>query len=144
MWGLITTPVFFLKENVMSEKSHVSLEQNVCVVCGNVFDTGSILLDRRLRNSMEHHTVTGWGLCPEHQKRFDEGYVALVECDPERSGVSDETTAVKPEQAFRTGRLVHLKRNVFDKVFNVSIKADQTCVFIDPGVFEKLQSMAAQ
>ena len=67
----------------MNDKSHVSLEQHVCLVCGTRFDTGAILLDRRLRASMERHTATGWGLCPEHQKLSDEGFVALVECDPQ-------------------------------------------------------------
>jgi len=134
----------FFKENVMGEKSYVSLEQNACVVCGSAFDTGNLLLDRRLRNSMAHHTVTGWGLCPEHQKRFDEGFVTLVECDPERSGVSDETANVKPEQVYRTGRLAHVKREVFNEIFNKPVEADQPCVFIAPGVIEQLQSMVAQ
>ena len=62
----------------MNDKSHVSLEQHVCLVCGKAFDTGTILLDKRLRASMEHHTKTGWGLCPEHQKLADDGFVALA------------------------------------------------------------------
>ena len=37
----------------MDEKSHVSLEQHACLVCGVSFDTGSILLDKRLRASMK-------------------------------------------------------------------------------------------
>ena len=48
----------------MGTKSHVGMEQNVCPVCGKAFDTGTILLDRRLRNSLERKTVTGWSLCP--------------------------------------------------------------------------------
>lgn len=70
----------------MSDKSHVSLEQHVCLVCDTAFDTGAILLEKRLRQSMERYTATGWGLCPEHQKLSDDGFVALVECDPQRSG----------------------------------------------------------
>jgi len=62
----------------MNDKSHVSLEQHACLVCGSTFDTGSILLDRRLRATMERHTTTDWGLCPEHQRLFSEGFVALV------------------------------------------------------------------
>ncbi|WP_296781558.1 ATPase [Variovorax sp.] len=93
----------------MSDKSHVSIEQHICLVCGAAFETGSILLDRRLRASMEHHTKTGWGLCPEHQKLADDGFVALVECDPQRSG-SQADGRMKPEQAYRTGRLAHLRR----------------------------------
>ena len=99
----------------MHDKSHVSLEQHVCLVCGTAFDTGAVLLDKRLRASMERHTATGWGLCPEHRKLADDGFVALVECDPQRSG-SQAGGRMKPEQA---------------------------CVFVEPGVIEQLQSMTA-
>lgn len=124
----------------MNGKSHVSLEQHVCLVCGTAFDTGAILLDKRLRASMEHHTTTGWSLCPEHQRLFDDGFVALIECDPERSG-SAADGLLKPAQAFRTGRLAHLRRSVFAQVFNVSIEATQACVFVELGVIDRLQSM---
>ena len=127
----------------MNEKSHVSLEQHVCLVCGTRFDTGAVLLDRRLRASMERHTATGWGLCPEHQKLSDDGFVALVECDPQRSGSPAGGGRVKPEQAYRTGRLAHLKREAFAQVFDVPIAADQPCVFVEPGVIEQLQTMTA-
>ena len=63
----------------MSDKSHVSIEQHICLVCGAAFETGSILLDRRLRASMEHHTKTGWGLCPEHQKLAGSAH---MRCEP--------------------------------------------------------------
>ncbi len=65
----------------MDDKSHVSLEQQLFLVCGTAFDTGSILLDCRLRASMKHRSTTCWGLCPEHERTFSEGFVALVECD---------------------------------------------------------------
>jgi len=130
-------------EIVMNDKSDVSLEQHVCLVCGTRFDTGGVLLDRRLRASMERHTATGWGLCPEHQKLSDDGFVALVECDPQRSGSPAGGGRVKPEQAYRTGRLAHLKREAFAQVFDVPIAADQPCVFVEPGVIEQLQTMTA-
>ena len=105
------------------------------------FDTGAILLDKRLRASMERHTTTGWGLCAEHQKLADDDFVALVECDPQRSG--SPNGSVKPEQAYRTGRLAHLKRHVFSKMFNVPIEANQPCVFVEPGVIEQLEAMVS-
>ena len=127
----------------MNDKSHVSLEQHVCLVCGTAFDTGAILLDKRLRASMERHTATGWGLCPEHQKLSDDGFVALVECDPQRSRAAAGAARMKPDQAHRTGRLAHLKREVFADVFNVPIEDKQPCVFVEPGVIEQLQAMTA-
>ena len=127
----------------MNDKSHVSLERHVCLVCRTAFDTGNILLDKRLRASLESHTSTGWGLCDEHRRLFDEGFVALVECDPERSGKPTGTDRLKPEAAYRTGRLAHLKREAFAGVFNVQLAADQPCVFVEPGVIEQLQGMVA-
>lgn len=53
----------------MNDKSHVSLERRVCLVCGTHFDTGSLLLDKRLRQSLERYTTTGWGLCAEQRLR---------------------------------------------------------------------------
>jgi hypothetical protein len=126
----------------MDEKSCVSLEQHVCLVCGVAFQTGSILLDTRLRASMMRHTTTGWSLCAEDQRLFEAGFVALVECDPQRTGVTSESTHVKPEHAYRTGRLAHLKREVFARMFNVPLAADQACVFVEPGIIERLQPMA--
>ena len=127
----------------MNEKSHVSLEQHICLVCGIAYDTGSILLDKRSRANLERHTTTGWGQCAEHQQLFSAGFVALVECDPQRSGMTPSADRLKPEHVYRTGRLAHLKREVFATVINVPIAADQACVFVEPGVIEQLQTMVA-
>jgi len=98
------------------------------------------LLDKRLRASMKRHTLTGWGLCAEHQKLFEGGFVALVECDPRRSGSSSGANRMKPEQAYRTGRIAHLQRAVFGQVFNVPVE-EQVCVFVEPGIIDRLQAM---
>ena len=127
----------------MDNKSYVSLEQHLCVVCATPFDTGSILLDRRLQASMRCHTTTGWGLCPEHQRLHSEGFVALVECDPRRSGALSGDGQMKSEQAHRTGLLAHLKREVFARVFNVEITAAQPVVFVEPGVIDQLRARVA-
>ena len=127
----------------MNDKSHVSLERHVCLVCGVTYDTGNLLLDKRLRASLERHTTTGWGLCAEHQKLSDDGFVALVECDPQRSGSPAGSGRLKPEQAYRTGKLAHLERHVFASMFNVPIEANQPCVFVAPGVIAQLASMVS-
>ena len=127
----------------MDDKSYVSLEQRLCLVCGAPFDTGNLLLDKRLRASMKRHTTTGWGLCVEHQKLADDGFLALVECDPQRSGTPMANGNLKPEQAYRTGRLAHLKREAFARLFNVPITNKQACVFVESGVIEQLQTMVA-
>ncbi|WP_019655350.1 hypothetical protein [Variovorax atrisoli] len=125
----------------MDEKSRVSLEQHLCLVCGLNFDTGGILFERRLRQSMQRHTVTGWGLCGEHRRLFEEGFVALIECDPERSGVPADQDHMRPEQASRTGRLAHLKRETLARMTHLTLAPDMPCVFVEPGVIEQLRAM---
>ena len=110
-------------------------------MCGTAFDTGNILLDRRLRASMKHHTTTGWGLCPKHQRLFSEGFVALVECDPQRSGTPSGSGLMKPDQAYRTGRLAHLKRDAFARASNAPLAADHPCVPVQLRAIEQLQAM---
>jgi hypothetical protein len=125
----------------MNDKSYVSLERHVCLVCCAAFDTGNLLLDKRLCASLEHYTITGWGLCQEHQRLFAEGFIALVECDPQRSRSPSAGECLKPEQACRTGRLAHMKREAFTNVFNVPVRDNQACVFVESGVIDWLQSM---
>ena len=113
----------------------------MCVVCGAEYDTGALLTNKRLRARFERYGTTGRGLCPRHRRHFDDDYVALVECDPERSGASAQTNVLKPGQAFRTGRIAHVKRELFRRIFNVPIQPEALCVFVDLGVIEKLQTM---
>jgi hypothetical protein len=98
----------------MNERSYVSIEQNVCPICGTAFDTGALLIDKRLRPSLERHTATGWKMCPDHQAKFDAGFVALVEYDPARSTLSAHAAHVRPQDVHRTGRVLHLKRELFE------------------------------
>src|SRR3546814_17214254 len=63
-------------------------------------------------------------------------------CDPQRSG-SQAGGRMKPEQAYRTGRLAHLRRTVFAQVFNVPIADEQACVLVEPGVIDQFQSRTA-
>ena len=125
----------------MTDKSHVSMEQHRCIVCGQEYDTGAILLDRRLRDSLERTTLTGNGLCPEHEQLHDDGYVALVECDQERTRTDGDT--VKPENAYRTGNIAHVRRSVWPHIFDSEAPTKDgeplPMVFIEIGVIAELQ-----
>ena len=68
-------------------KSYVTMEQHICIICGKEFDTGALLLDKRLRKQFDQHTTTGIGMCPEHKKLHEEGYIALVGIDVSKSTV---------------------------------------------------------
>jgi hypothetical protein len=128
----------------MNDKSHVSMEQHTCLVCAKTYDTGAILLDRTLRATLERHTMTGWGLCPEHEKFTQEGFIALVECDPDKSDTPDAQGNLKPWRVFRTGIVTFLKREAFLRLFEVpSPEQLPPCVFVEPAVTQLIKSRVA-
>lgn len=136
---------------MMGEKSHVTLQQEVCIVCGQTFDTGSILMDTRLRmvkgrpelrETFDHKTVTGYGMCPEHAKLHEDGYVALVGIDEELS-VQEANGTFKPEGAHRTGAIAHVRRSVWPHVFDIDAP-EGPMVFAEAGTVEALGRMMAE
>lgn len=100
-------------------KSHVSLEQHQCFVCGRLYETGNILMDKRLRQSMERHTITGYGLCEEHQKLKDDNYIALIVMDDKK----------------RTGEFAHMRKE------NVNFTFEKGIGFIDIELFNQLKEV---
>lgn len=130
-----------------STKSYVTLVQHICPVCGIKFDTGELLLDRRLKDTFEHHTVTGMSMCAQCQKLSDDGYVALVVCDPTKSVITeraDKSHNCKPGDAHRTGEIAHVRRTAFNKIFDVPIADNVPLVFIEPAVFTMLQTLTPE
>lgn len=121
-------------------KSYVTVEQHLCIVCGKPFDTGAILLDKRMKDRFEHTTLTGNGLCPEHKKLHDEGYIAMVEVDPTKSTVP-EGNLMKPEDAYRTGKIAHIRREVYGKVFVNVPTPDGPMAFCESDVMKYLESL---
>lgn len=122
-------------------KSHVTLEQHICPVCCKQEDSGAILLDRRLRPRFERTTLTGWGLCKEHQELCDKGYVALVVIDEKKS------TDRSPNGVWRTGDCAHVKVEVAEKMFTSPIRREDgsvhEVVWISPEVFDMLQTQGS-
>jgi hypothetical protein len=124
----------------MTEKSYVSIERRICIVCGAQYDTNSLLIDGRLQASLDKYTVTGWGLCSTDQQLYKAGFVALVEVDPAKSDSPFEDGCVRPDQVYRTGICAHLRRDIAVQVLNIPIRPSQPCVFVEPGVIQRLQT----
>ena len=92
----------------MSDKSYVSVEKKQCPVCGTLHDVG-ILLDRRLKDSMEQSTVTGYDLCPEHKELHEKGYIAFIGV-PDDYNPQDDIANVSDTP--RTGDVIHIRREI--------------------------------
>lgn len=56
----------------MSELSHVSMAVHYCPYCQKNHPTGDIILDRRLKRSLQRETATGMSLCPSCKKVLED------------------------------------------------------------------------
>lgn len=119
---------------------YVAMEKNVCPICGTLFDTGAILIDKRLQ-TIKQPAVTGSSLCPEHAKLHGEGYLALVGVDPARSPKGD---ALKTQDAYRTGRVMHIKYTVFKQIITRPVNNDLPMVFVEDDVIDAIQAMVKE
>lgn len=117
-------------------KSHVTLEQQQCPICLKLHDTGSILFHKKLEPKFDTYTVTGMGLCPDDQQKFDDGYIALIEC------VGEHKPNIKLEEANRTGTVIHIRREIFEKVFETKVSPETPFCFITEDVSEFLVKLA--
>jgi hypothetical protein len=121
------------------------MEQHLCVVCWEPCDTGSLLIDERLRNSFDPKTVTGLhGLCEEHQKLYDDGYFAMVEVSNPENTSGD---VLKNQDAERTGRIIHIRFEVAERLFNQPVQKKGgkylPMSFISTEAADKLQQMSS-
>ena len=117
-------------------KSYVTMESKLCLTCGCEYSTGTILLDKRLQNRFERDTLTGWGLCDQHQKAFNDGMIAIVEVDESKSNITGAT--LSPDDAYRTGRVALVTREQLRQAINVPIPDKQPAIFISVAAFNKI------
>lgn len=118
-------------------KSYVSMETKQCLVCAKEFNVG-VLLDRRLRDSLEPKTLTGYGLCDEHNKLFEDEYIALIGIDESKSTVESNGN-ILPHNAYRTGNVIYVKYSVLEGFFNIPINKSLPVIFVEDAVIDKLK-----
>lgn len=123
----------------------IKMESKMCPVCGVIheFNTG-ILIDKRMKDikpNMGNKVVTDYGLCEEHQKLFDDNYIALIEIDNTHD--DPDTNTLKFKEANRTGNIAFLKRDHVKDMFTsgVNIPEEQELVFIDTKAFTLIKKM---
>ena len=114
----------------MTDNNYVAMEKNVCPVCGvtHTHNTG-ILIHRQLRDIPEDKTITGYGLCKEHDELLEKDYLAMIVIkDPHES---EKLNKVKMEDADRTGEIAHIKYEAFNYFTNCALTKETPMVFID-------------
>jgi hypothetical protein len=109
----------------------VRMGKHLCRVCGNVHDSGEILLHKNMRDIPENQTLTGYGLCPECQKKKDDDFVALVVV----TNIPDGDT-LQAKNAYRTGTVCHVKRGLLEHCTGKPFQGDMA--FVNQSVVDML------
>lgn len=120
------------------EKSFVTLEQNVCPICGKVFETGNLLMDTRIRNgklmeTFDKYTITGYSICEECQKMIDDGHVALVEINEPY-----DIDGMMPDNVDRTGKIGWMKRDIVQQLIP-EFPEDKFMCYVENGFFKEME-----
>ena len=118
----------------MAEKSHVGMLHYLCPVCMTKVGQPDILLDRSLKKSLLEDNYQLGNFCPDCEQKKQYGYIALVE-----NSNAKTATTLKPEDAIRTGAVVHIRREVFTRIFD--IQEPSPYCFVEPSVVEILKGM---
>ena len=111
-------------------KSHVGMGFHVCPVCCVEHDE-VVLIDTRLKPTLEHRNFAGWGMCAEHKAQIADGYVALVEVTNKPTGLDD---------AERTGQTAMVRSSAFNQIFPRLRIPDGKLAFVENGTIAMLQS----
>jgi hypothetical protein len=120
-------------------KDFVSIEMKVCPICGVKHDVG-VMLDKRLKKSMERETVTGYEFCNDCKEKIDAGYIALIAIDPNKSNTEGET--VKFIGAYRTGQIAFVKKRVINQMFTISNKQMKDgFIFVEQDIITQLENL---
>lgn len=126
----------------MSEKSFVTLASRQCAICGEVYETGELLIDKHFKEVFDKHTVVGWGMCPECHKYVDDGFVAFVELKDnpklrEDCKISGNDNRIEP-----TGRTAWIKKTILPHLLGKE-EAENVpeMAFVSEEIMDKLESM---
>jgi hypothetical protein len=127
---------------MMDDKSYVSMEYKICPVCGRKHNYNcGILMDTRVKDTLDRETITGEGMCEEHQNMCDDGYIALIGIDPEKSELPEKEGKVDPSKVYRTGSIAHIHKDMFGSMFDV--EHEGPIILVSEQVIKEIEKIAA-
>lgn len=136
-------------------KSFVTLEIKRCIVCGKDYDSGAILIDRRLHDRFEMHTCTGFGDpcndCTEHLLGGEHGRIALVGIDETKSEIASASSTVQQQDVYRTGKISFLDKWAWQYIFDIPMPrgplaflSDETIALVEERVGQLVEAVNKQ
>lgn len=123
-----------------NSKLEVAIVNEICPICcketGHSLVMNTLLNESHAKKVKEMHgkTIGFSDPCEECQGHLDNGYIALLGIDPEKSSAEDGT--VKLENIYRTDKFVWLKKDTAEEVFGS--QNNRPFILLEDEVFDKL------
>lgn len=115
---------------------NVTFVRYYCVVTGKEWESGELaFLGWNKGKEAERYTTMGYRVCPEVQEKLDEGYIAAIVVDAEK------TDDVK--NPYRTGEIMYIKERAWREIFDDDVPAEKV-TFIDTDVRDGLKDEAEE
>ena len=111
----------------MSDKSYVGMAVHYCPYCQKNHPTGEILIDRRMKKSLQRETSTGVSLCKDCKKVLDD-----------QDGVLLVGATRKGLNTMLNGSIIGLKREAFEAIITDMQIPEGRLIFADPEVVDML------
>ncbi len=122
----------------------IVMAEHICQICNKTHTHNTeILLHKQLRAIPKDKRLTGYSLCAEHAKLFEDGYVALVGCDESKSTFLKNGN-MDPAGAYRSGDIMHIKRSIWNDIFDMPVDEKQEFVFCDEDAIHMLRERMPQ
>lgn len=113
----------------------------ICIICGKTED-GSLKRKLKLRRKFEMKDPANWGLCVEHEKLHQEGFIALVEAVQPSHTLAEDGTVQDGGDPHRTGKVIHVRYELAEQLFKTAIDRSLPMVFCLPNVAAQMTEMS--
>jgi len=136
-----------------SNGSYVGIETAICPICCKTHtpSDAAVLLHKRMCNVFPPSgkaEPSSNKLCEEHLKLYEDNFVALIGCDPEKSQVNDGGKVSKLGDEYRTGLVMHIRSETLLDIVDTDIYGEDgellPFMFCDDEVIRKLAQIAGQ
>ncbi len=123
-----------------SNKLEVAMVNEICPICCKETEhsivMNTLLNEYQAKKVKEMHgkTIGFSDPCEECQGHLDNGYIALLGIDPEKSSAEDGK--VKLENVYRTGVLIWIKRDKAEEIFGS--QDNRPFILLENEVFDQL------
>ena len=131
-----------MAELFMDQRTSKQLLQ--CVVCGDLYESGTIYLHRDMEHYELEDTCSGNGFCPDHEHLRQQGFIAMIVVNKPllKHELPNFGACGEELHELRTGEIFFIKKSQFRKNFSMDPPSEQYA-FMSADAFQAYRNKQA-